>query len=455
MQNISNSNSYLQISDFDHKQLSEAIRSAVQHKGRVYITPGALVVGTSNNTPSSKTMKKVPAVVAVPFHILAQQIEKHKTKIGEKEADELLIKINWMAITYDDKKKTGKISFKKFFEKDALKSIDSKKVLSDYEKYVKSITFEDKLKLQHNKLKLSNDEVGQITKAANVVHSERKSWKKAGQDRMVTSDNVNIFYHAAKDSVFVQLKELGKGTFKSAYSAIDFDSGQLSVVTHQTLKTDSTSEHYHEQFSAKGLKEHPNLLIPFHAGVYSTEAGEMRYEFTKLCAGGDLNGYENKLSDNQKLSIARDVLSGLKELHEKGFQHSDISGGNILLTANGKGANLMDFDEIKILQGNEKAQERQMKSDVKQMGAVLYHVFNGYDEAFGQISQEQGMDVNSQKEANISMSQNYNKLQISEKDPLQVLIKNMCNPEIEKRPTASEALAELEEIIKEKSNGKR
>lgn len=77
------------------------------------------------------------------------------------------------------------------------------------------------------------------------------------------------------------------------------------------------------------IPKHPNI-IQYYEEYEDTECHHLVMEY---CPNGDLLDYiiNNNLSDNEKLRIIKQIISGLQHLHSNGIVHLDISAENILL----------------------------------------------------------------------------------------------------------------------------
>jgi serine/threonine protein kinase len=87
---------------------------------------------------------------------------------------------------------------------------------------------------------------------------------------------------------------------------------------------------HEETVSLKKLYHHPNIIKQFA----SFKTKRHFYLIVEYCNGGDL---ENLLEQGLYLSerhiryIYREVLKGMREMHEIGILHRDIKNANILL----------------------------------------------------------------------------------------------------------------------------
>ena len=87
---------------------------------------------------------------------------------------------------------------------------------------------------------------------------------------------------------------------------------------------------HEETISLRRLCNHPNILRQFAA--YKTK--RHFYLVVEYCNGGDLDTLLEHglyLSERHVQYIFREVLKGMREMHELGILHRDIKNANILL----------------------------------------------------------------------------------------------------------------------------
>lgn len=374
--------------------------------------------------------------------------------------------------TAKGRKKSGSLSKKisKSFKK------ISKKLSSP--KFTNSIDFEAGIASNNGRKGLNlNDD--QLEKFPNEIHSivkmHRKRWKKGKQDDLRSFDTslgkTGIQYIASKDQVIVRLGEIGNGTFKTASLAMDYKTGKLYASTWEQTSYDSVEQlleddtSYLSSFAAGGLlgdSVPANVLVPRHLFMQEGAPQNQLYQLYELCEGGELCDYDGKtLSQSEKINITHDLINGLKELHQAGVVHGDLSSRNMMLKQEGKVAVLMDFDKSNQLIGGEKYRGNMMKGEVSQLGAAIYQVFYGvpaeievtvqtraddYEEGKAQDAEE----VN-QRESALLMPENYDKIPEPETSLEKLLVKMMSprgkNGQEDQRMTADEALEKLQSIM--------
>ncbi|XP_061339513.1 mitogen-activated protein kinase kinase kinase 1-like [Gastrolobium bilobum] len=147
---------------------------------------------------------------------------------------------------------------------------------------------------------------------------------------------------------------LGRGSFGSVYEGISEDGNFFAVKEVSLLDQGSQGKQ-----SIYQLEQEIELLSQFeHENIVKyigTEMDESNlYIFLELVTKGSLaNLYRQyKLRDSQVSSYTRQILHGLKYLHDRNIVHRDIKCANILVDANGY-VKLADFGLAKAIKLND------------------------------------------------------------------------------------------------------
>ncbi|XP_022642794.1 mitogen-activated protein kinase kinase kinase 1 isoform X2 [Vigna radiata var. radiata] len=155
---------------------------------------------------------------------------------------------------------------------------------------------------------------------------------------------------------------LGKGSFGTVYQAVNEDGCFFAVKEVPLL--DHRSEGKQSIFQ---LRQERSLLSQFqHDNIIrylgTDKDNDKQYIFLEMGAKGSLAVlYQNyQLMDSQVSAYTRQILSGLKYLHDRHVVHRDIKCANILVDATGS-IKLADFGLAKITKLN----------DVKSIGGSL------------------------------------------------------------------------------------
>ncbi|CAH2072592.1 unnamed protein product [Thlaspi arvense] len=148
---------------------------------------------------------------------------------------------------------------------------------------------------------------------------------------------------------------LGRGSFGSVYEGISGDGDFFAVKEVSLLEQGSQAQECIQQLEGEiallSRLQHPNIVR--YRGTAKDESN--LYIFLELVSQGSLQKLYKKypkLMDSAVSSYTRQILDGLKYLHDKEFIHRDIKCANILVDANGA-VKLADFGLAKVSKLND------------------------------------------------------------------------------------------------------
>lgn len=125
-------------------------------------------------------------------------------------------------------------------------------------------------------------------------------------------------------------KVLGNGAFGVVYKVVGTDSVEYAV---KLLKLWEVSPTIYEKLKARFIMEYNTGLIDSANLVHSYSFGDEKgnpYIQMEYCPLGDLRAYA-KTHPVDYVSVARDILTGLHDLHTRGKVHRDLKPENVLL----------------------------------------------------------------------------------------------------------------------------
>nr|BAA09057.1 mitogen-activated protein kinase [Arabidopsis thaliana] len=147
---------------------------------------------------------------------------------------------------------------------------------------------------------------------------------------------------------------LGRGSFGSVYEGISGDGDFFAVKEVSLLDQGSQAQECIQQLEGeiKLLSQLQHQNIVRYRGT--AKDGSNLYIFLELVTQGSLlKLYQRyQLRDSVVSLYTRQILDGLKYLHDKGFIHRDIKCANILVDANGA-VKLADFGLAKVSKFND------------------------------------------------------------------------------------------------------
>jgi serine/threonine protein kinase len=174
-------------------------------------------------------------------------------------------------------------------------------------------------------------------------------------------------------TIYLKGREIAKGHFKTVSVAIQIacprwnaagDEGRQAKVLSETTMPPNKPEQLVERsneialhrYLRKAKREHPGSLHHFGVGrgVVNPDTGHVAV-ITDYCNGGSLDKAiesRNPLSLKEKIRIASNIASGLRELHDLGVLHRDLKPDNFVMTKDEKGivvgARLIDLGKASL-----------------------------------------------------------------------------------------------------------
>ncbi|MBX7066092.1 MAG: protein kinase [Parachlamydiales bacterium] len=267
--------------------------------------------------------------------------------------------------------------------------------------------------------------------------------KRQGKDIRLHASNTPLkrAVHINRDGkIYIDMKKslFAFGTFRKIKQCIDlFD---LKVVARKIAMDDDKWD--------EPVREASEGIVPLDSVArYVDKKGQKKraefeplYKMNLMCA---LKGKGNCFyawSTEQKLHFARQLLSGLKTIHETGV-HSDIKIENILVDFDEKNVAITDIGPsagTPTWHSPERVEDcaATKASDIWSMGLVLYMLF--YDDH--PVWMNLGTDEIYEKIKTLSDDWTKAHLHLNFKNPIDSLIKEMLSINPELRPTAAQAI---------------
>lgn len=146
-------------------------------------------------------------------------------------------------------------------------------------------------------------------------------------------------------------RELGQGGMGVVYLAKrekDFEKQVAIKVIRKEYLNDQLVSRFRDEMKIQGaIGDHPNIASLVDAG--NTTEG-IPYLVMEYCDGNRLDEYlnRNELSVNQRLSLFKEILSGVAFAHQNAIIHRDLKPSNILVDKNGH-PKIIDFGLAKLI----------------------------------------------------------------------------------------------------------
>ncbi len=196
------------------------------------------------------------------------------------------------------------------------------------------------------------------------------------------------------------IRQLGQGGFAAVYEAHDRMLDRRVAIKQlrvERTKDDKNIKRFIQEARIAAALEHPNVIT-----IYGLRIENKRiYMFLEYLPGGslkDMIDQQGQLPLSQAIKLVSGVCEGLGRLHSRKIVHRDVKAENILLTADGRpkitdfgiahvpqavgglGLTQAGFQPSTVLLSSPeqfRGEKLDARSDVYQVGELLYHMLTG------------------------------------------------------------------------------
>uniref|UniRef100_A0A8B9RN47 non-specific serine/threonine protein kinase n=1 Tax=Astyanax mexicanus TaxID=7994 RepID=A0A8B9RN47_ASTMX len=162
-------------------------------------------------------------------------------------------------------------------------------------------------------------------------------------------DIADLFFKEDPEKLFIDLREIGHGSFGAVYFARDVRTSEVVAIKKMSYSGKQTNEKWQDIIKeVKFLQriKHPNSIE--YKGCYLREhTAWLVMEYCLGSASDVLEVHKKPLQELEIAAITHGALQGLAYLHSHNMIHRDIKAGNILLTEPGL-VKLADFGSASI-----------------------------------------------------------------------------------------------------------
>ncbi|XP_023235832.1 serine/threonine-protein kinase Tao isoform X1 [Centruroides vittatus] len=159
-----------------------------------------------------------------------------------------------------------------------------------------------------------------------------------------------LFDKEDPEKIFVDLREIGHGSFGAVYYARNAVSKEVVAIKKMSFTGKQSAEKWQDIIKeVKFLRQLKHRNTIDYKGCYLKEhTAWLIMEYCLGSASDIIEVHKKPLKEDEIAAICQDALQGLEYLHSLGRIHRDVKAGNILLTENGT-VKLADFGSASMI----------------------------------------------------------------------------------------------------------
>ncbi|GAB6030346.1 hypothetical protein CHUAL_006011 [Chamberlinius hualienensis] len=163
-------------------------------------------------------------------------------------------------------------------------------------------------------------------------------------------DIADLFDKDDPEKIFVDLREIGHGSFGAVYYARNVCTKEIVAIKKMSYTGKQSTEKWQDIIKEiRFLRQLKHRNTIDYKGCYLKEhTAWLVMEYCLGSASDIIEVHKKPLKEEEIGAICQDVVCGLEYLHSLGKIHRDVKAGNILLTENGT-VKLADFGSASIM----------------------------------------------------------------------------------------------------------
>lgn len=306
---------------------------------------------------------------------------------------------------------------------------------------------------------------------------------------------IKTFEDVLSDYGVISFEKISEGHEKNVYAVTKINGTKEACLCfkNDVKRPARSKERFDKEFDFLDAADHNNIIRKHEHIIYKGLGNISNYIIFTELADSDLHTYlkEKKPSSKKKIKILKDIVSGLRYIHSKGFVYCDLKPQNVVVFEDDDEvlAKLIDFSYLKsegiynLFQGtvefippitlenyldfiygrkDEFRTNLTEKFDIFSLGVLIYELFYSekIDEAFRKFRMNAGDPLNScvlDVKNKYCQSYIYSYTDLlkrgrligfnkSVNSKINRLIKNCLNADLEKRPTSGKVWQFLDRI---------
>lgn len=184
---------------------------------------------------------------------------------------------------------------------------------------------------------------------------------------------------------YYSLQQIGEGSYAKVFKYKDTFYNKHFALKRANKKLDSKElTRFKQEYEIMSQMKHPCILEVFS---YNNKLNEYIMEYVKYTLKNYIDTYSNKLTNQSRILIGRQIIKAFQYIHNKGLLHRDISPNNILVKQYDDTVmiKVSDFGLVKNPESNLTSLETEVKgsfNDFSDLSKIGFSNYRFYHEIF-------------------------------------------------------------------------